>query len=155
MTEPPSQSPAETSSPPALMPFISEQPAGEWLARVFIGAPVQNSSGELIGDINDLVFGAAGHISAVALGVGGFLGMGEKIVAVPFSSLKINTGRDGVRIIVVPLDKAALEQAPAFRAVEKTTLDSVKDLAVLLGHKASETAGHIKDQAKKKLDSMK
>ena len=84
------------------------------------------------------MFDRSGHISTVVLGVGGFLGIGEKVVANVriFSALAFNTGKDGARIIVVPLDKGSLEQAPAFKAIEKTTLNSVKDLAVLLAHKS-------------------
>ena len=152
MTEP---IPQPTSNPAATVQFVTEQPGSEWLARVFLGAAVQNSSGETIGDINDLVFDRSGHISTVVLGVGGFLGMGEKVVAVPYSALTFAAGTDGARIIVVPLNKESLEQAPAFKAIEKTTLDSVKDLAVLLAHKASQKAGEITDQAKKKIEEIK
>ena len=127
MTEPILRPSLETSNPAATVQFVTEQPASEWLARVFLGAVVQNSSGETIGDVNDLVFDRSGHISTVVLGVGGFLGMGEKVVAVPYSALTFNAGKDGARIIVVPLNKESLEQAPAFKAIEKTTLDSVKD----------------------------
>lgn len=143
------------SSSPAAMKYVTEQPASEWLARVFLGAAVQNASGEMVGDIHDLVFDRSGHISTVVLGVGGFLGMGEKVVAVPFSDLTFSAGKDGARTIIIPLNKASLEQAPAFRALEKTTLDSVKDLAVILAHKASEKAGQMTDQAKKKIEEMK
>ena len=104
MTEPIPQPSLETSNPAATVQFVTEQPGSEWLARVFLGAAVQNSSGETIGDINDLVFDRSGHISTVVLGVGGFLGIGEKVVAVPFSALAFNTGKDGARIIVVSLD---------------------------------------------------
>ena len=40
----------------ATMPFVAQQPADEWLARVFIGQAVYNVAGEAIGDVNDLVF---------------------------------------------------------------------------------------------------
>lgn len=145
---------AETSNPGTTQ-FVTEQPTGEWLARVFLGSAVQNTSGETVGDINDLVFDRSGHIRTVVLGVGGFLGIGEKVVAVPFSALTFNADKDGARIIVAALNKASLEVAPAFKAIEKTTLDSVKDLAVVLAHKASEKAGQITDQAKKKIEEMK
>ena len=77
------------------------------------------------------------------------------MVAVPYSALTFAAGKDGARIIVVPLDEESLEQAPAFKAIEKTTLNSVKDLAVLLAHKASQKAGEITDQAKKKIEEIK
>lgn len=137
------------------MAFVTHQPANEWLARVFLGAAVQNTSGETVGEINDLVFEPSGRISTVVLGVGGFLGMGEKNVAVPYSALSFKAGKDDVRIIVVALSKDALDKAPAFMATEKTTMDKVKEKAADLGHKAAGKAVELKDQAAKKIDEMK
>ena len=45
---------------------------------------LQDANAQSIGDINDLVVAEDGSIEAVVIGVGGFLGMGEKSVAVPF-----------------------------------------------------------------------
>jgi sporulation protein YlmC with PRC-barrel domain len=144
---------AQLATPEAI-PFISAQPANEWLARVFIGAKVKNATGETIGDVNDLMFDKTGRISTVVLGIGGFLGVGEKDVAVPFNALAFTVGTEGQRIIIVPLSKDALNQAPLFKATEKTALDAVEEKAVELGKKASEKAGQLKDQAIKKIDDM-
>ena len=134
---------AQVPKPAAAMAFVVDQPPAEWLARVFLGADVQNAAGEKIGDINDLVFDRSGRISTVVLGVGGFLGMGEKHVAVPFTALTYSSGKDGARIIVVALSKDALRLAPAFKAIEKTTMDTVMDKAV-----------EMKNQAARKIDDM-
>jgi PRC-barrel domain len=146
---------AEETKGTGPIPFVTEQPANEWLARLYIDAPVQNTSGEKVGEVNDLVFDKAGHISTVVLGVGGFLGIGEKNVAVPFSALTYGGGNDGTRTIVVGLSKDALKQAPSFKATEKTTFDKMKDKAVDLGTKASDKAGELKDKAVKKVEDMK
>ena len=145
--------PVSAEAPKAIQ-FVTEQPASEWRARLFVGAAVQNSQGETVGDVNDLVFDRSGRISTVVLGVGGFLGMGEKNVAVPYGALSFKPGKDDGRIIVVELSKDALKQAPAYKATEKTTMDAVKDKAVELGTKASEKAVELKDQAAKKVDDM-
>ena len=137
------------------MPFVTQQPANEWLARVFIGQAVHNAAGETIGDVNDLVFDRKGQISTVVIGVGGFLSIGEKGVGVPFSRLTFNVGKDGERVIVVALSKQDLIDAPAFKATEKTTYDKVKDKAVDLGHKTVDKAVELKDQAAQKIDDMK
>jgi sporulation protein YlmC with PRC-barrel domain len=139
----------------AAMPFVTQQPANEWLARVFIGQAVHNAAGESIGDINDLVFNRKGQISTVVIGVGGFLGMGEKGVGVPFGTLTFNVGKNGERVVAVALSKQDLTQAPAFKATEKTTYDKVKDKAADLGHKAADKAVELKDQAAQKIDDMK
>jgi sporulation protein YlmC with PRC-barrel domain len=139
----------------AAMPFVTQQPPNEWLARVFIGQAVHNAAGEAIGDVNDLVFDRKGQISTVVIGVGGFLSIGEKGVGVPFGRLTFNAGKDGERVIVVALSKQNLIDAPAFKATEKTTYDKVKDKAVDLGHKAADKAVELKDQAAQKIDEMK
>jgi PRC-barrel domain len=146
---------AQTTKPGEPIRFVAEQPAGEWLARVFVGSIVQNGLGETVGDVNDLVFDPSGRISTVVLGVGGFLGMGEKDVGVPFGALTYKADKDGARVIVVALTKEALLLAPPFKATEKTTYDVVKDKAVTLAHRASEAATNLKNQAMKKVEEMK
>jgi sporulation protein YlmC with PRC-barrel domain len=145
---------AQTSVAVAPGAFILEQPENQWLAHVFLGAAVQNTAGETIGKIADLVFTPAGQISTAVLGVGGFLGMGEKHVAVPYSALSFKAGTDGARIIVVAVTKETLTAVPAFRATEKTTYDMVKDKAMDLGQKSVDKAVEIKDSAAKKIDDM-
>jgi hypothetical protein len=144
-----------TVTTPTTVQFVTEQPANEWLAHVFVGASVQNSAGETIGNINDLVFDHNGQISTVVLGVGGVLGMGEKNVGIPYSALSFKTGPDGARLIVVALSPAELKQAPIFKAVEKTSYDTMKDKAMVMGKKASDKAIELKDQAMKKVEDMK
>ena len=66
-----------------------------------------------IGDINDLLLDKEGKVSAVILGVGGFLGAGEKNVAVPFNALKL-TEKNGKRYLVMDTTKEALNSAPGY-----------------------------------------
>ena len=143
-----------TAKPGHAPQFIDKQPDGEWLARVFLGAYVQDVSGQRVGDINDLVFDRTGRITTVVLGVGGFLGIGEKTVAVPFKELAFSVDKDGARIIAVTVGKDTLMQAPAFHATEKTILDSVQDKAADLGHKSADKAAELKDQAARKIRDL-
>ena len=62
--------------------------AGDWLASTLIGRTVTNAQGETLGDINDLIVDEQGTVVAVVIGVGGFLGMGEKDVGVRYSALQ-------------------------------------------------------------------
>lgn len=139
---------------PVAVRFITEQPTNEWLARVFLGQPVHNTAGEVVGDVNDLIFDHQGRISAVVIGVGGFLSMGEKNVAVSYSDLTFNVGPKGERVIVVAVTKEILVKAPAFVATEKTTFDKVKDEAAILGQQTSDKAGELKDKAVQKYEDM-
>jgi sporulation protein YlmC with PRC-barrel domain len=62
--------------------------AGQWRASKVTGLNVYNNNNEKIGDINELIVDREGKIEAVVIGVGGFLGMGEHDVSVPFSQVK-------------------------------------------------------------------
>jgi sporulation protein YlmC with PRC-barrel domain len=61
---------------------------GEYRASKLVGVNVYNEANEKIGDINDVILDKSGKVVNVILGVGGFLGMGEHDVAVPFEKLK-------------------------------------------------------------------
>jgi hypothetical protein len=56
--------------------------SGEVSVRELLNKSITNAANDTIGDINDVLIGADGKIAAVIVGVGGFLGMGEKSVAV-------------------------------------------------------------------------
>jgi sporulation protein YlmC with PRC-barrel domain len=59
-----------------------------WRGSKVVGLNVYNDKNESIGSINDLLIDKGGNIKAVVLGVGGFLGMGEHLVAIPFDKIK-------------------------------------------------------------------
>lgn len=78
-----------------------------------------------VGEINDLLLGADGEVKAVMLDIGGFLGIGEKTVAVDMSELSfISDGEDNDDYFVtVALSTTMLENAPEFEraGVDETT----------------------------------
>jgi len=87
------------------------------LASQLIGETVYASEAEdaeTIGEVNDLIVANDGDIDAAVIGVGGFLGVGEKDVAVSFDSLKLVTDKDGDRYVVLETTKEELEAAPEF-----------------------------------------
>ena len=57
-----------------------------WWHPIFGGARVYSAIDEHVGDINEIIISREGKI--VAVGVGGFLGIGEKDVAVPFNAVE-------------------------------------------------------------------
>ena len=67
--------------------FVSTQQESDWLASSLIGRTVYNQQNEELGDINDVILGEDGQVVAVLIGVGGFLGIGEKDVGVKYSAL--------------------------------------------------------------------
>ena len=62
--------------------------AGLWQGSKVIGLNVYNDQNEKIGSIKDLMLDKSGKIESAVIGVGGFLGMGERDVAVKFSEIK-------------------------------------------------------------------
>jgi sporulation protein YlmC with PRC-barrel domain len=144
--------PAETRTG---TPFVTVQPQGQWLASRFVGQAVTNQAGQNIGDINDLLFDKTGHISTAVIGVGGFLGMGEKSVAIPFGSLSFTADAAGKRVVTIPFSKEQLQAAPSFQPTERTAYMRAKEQASEIGQKAIDKAGELKDMAGQKLEDMR
>ena len=61
---------------------------GQWRTSKLVGLNVYNDNNESLGSINDLLIDKTGNIKAVIIGVGGFLGVGEHLVAVPLDKIK-------------------------------------------------------------------
>src|SRR4029453_14169993 len=61
---------------------------GNWRTSKLVGLNVYNDSNESLGSINDLLTDKNGDIKGVVIGVGGFLGVGEHLVAVPLDKVK-------------------------------------------------------------------
>jgi sporulation protein YlmC with PRC-barrel domain len=61
---------------------------GDWRASKVVGLNVYNNNNENLGSINDLLMDKSGNIKAVVIGVGGFLGVGEHLVTIPFEKVK-------------------------------------------------------------------
>lgn len=93
--------PAYAQSPQATQPADRAAPAatttgsqekmmlkGNWRASKLMGLDVYNDGNEKLGDINELILDKNGKVSAVVIGVGGFLGMGEHDIAVSMDKLK-------------------------------------------------------------------
>ncbi|CAN7322136.1 PRC-barrel domain-containing protein [Devosia sp. LjRoot3] len=96
------------------------------LGTRLIGQPVFSTAGddaEEIGSISDLVFSEGGQIEAVVIGVGGFLGIGEKSVAVDFDALEFTLAADNTERWVLPTTAEALTTAPDFVWAEDEPVD--------------------------------
>jgi sporulation protein YlmC with PRC-barrel domain len=112
----PQPAPAAPAAQEAAPAAPAIQPADGFLATNLIGENVYNGTGdnaENIGDVNDLVLGSTGQVDAVVVGVGGFLGIGEKNVALNFGDLAW-AERDGDRWLVVNASKEQIEALPDF-----------------------------------------
>jgi sporulation protein YlmC with PRC-barrel domain len=83
--------PAATTAPAATPAPVAASDTtfnGNWRASKVVGLNVYNDKNESLGSINDLLTDKSGNIKGVVIGVGGFLGVGEHLVAVPFDKIK-------------------------------------------------------------------
>jgi sporulation protein YlmC with PRC-barrel domain len=90
-------------------------------ASGIIGMEVRNRQNEVLGEIKDLVLDInSGKVSYAVLGVGGFLGIREKLIALPPSALQIEKDHS---FLVLDADKSRIEAAPGFAATAWPNVD--------------------------------
>ena len=105
--------PAEQMAPARATDMMATLPGGALPISDYYNQAVYDNRDNKVGDVNDLLLDNGGKINAVIIGVGGFLGVGEKNVAVPFSSLKV-AEKNGSRYLVLETTKEALQSAPGY-----------------------------------------
>ncbi len=126
-TTPPATPPAATQPPAATPPARSpggetqmksqaptEEVKGAWNVRDFMRSRVYNMNGERIGDVNDILVDDSGRVTAIILGVGGFLGIGEKEVSMTPDQVKRMIHSDGQAYFTVNATKDQLTAAPDY-----------------------------------------
>lgn len=100
--------------------YLTEQAETQISANDYIGKPVYNAEEKSIGDVNDLIMEEDGGIVAAVIGVGGFLGIGEKDVAVPMEKLTMTRDAENnneVRLTTTETAEA-LQAAPEFKTLK-------------------------------------
>ncbi len=110
------EEPAET--------YFAEQLEDEILASELMNASVENAEGELLGSINDVLVSEEEGVKGVVIGVGGFLGLGQKNVAVNYE--EIDHVRDEYGNVTLQFNATAeeLEEAPEFRNLQQQIADA-------------------------------
>lgn len=151
-TTPPAATPPATSAAPSTSTSVnisgsSLESSGSWRASKLIGLDVYNQANDKLGDINELILDKDGKVAAVIIGVGGFLGVGERDIAVSLSDIKFveearpaatasttTTTRTTTAPAANPRDSMASNTAPAAKTTTTTTApayDWVPDHAVI------------------------
>ena len=87
--------------------------AGLHETKDIIGTRIKNAEGKDIGEIDQLLIDRNGKVSHAVIGLGGFAGMGEKKVVVPWSDLKFAPVAEGKKNAIV-IDEAKLVRAPYY-----------------------------------------
>jgi hypothetical protein len=80
-------------------------------ASKVIGTSVVNDANDTVGKIDDIIIGQDGKSPFVVLSVGGFLGMGNKLIVLPYEQLKTTEGK----IVLPGATKDALKALPEFK----------------------------------------
>ncbi len=113
--------PRTTSLPPRTEParavYLQTAPAN-WVSigsapNEYVNADIYNRAGEKVGTVKDILVGPDGKMAAAIINVGRFLGIGDRDVAVLFSTLKVENRETGQRIVIDTV-KDTLLAAPAF-----------------------------------------
>jgi hypothetical protein len=115
---------AKESPPQPVEGQIVTQDKATLLASAIIGGSVYSPADESVGDVNDLVIKPTGEIEAVVVGVGGFIGIGEKDVAITLDRFTMEPTPDlSSTKLVLNATKEELEAAPAFKSAYAQKLD--------------------------------
>lgn len=93
--------------------FVTMKPADTLSSRL-IGTNLYNMQNESLGEIEDLVIENGKTVTGIVVGVGGFLGMGERYVAIDPSSITLRVENSNITRAMVNTTKDNLKNAPAF-----------------------------------------
>ncbi|MEB3420435.1 PRC-barrel domain-containing protein [Salipiger marinus] len=109
---------------------VSQQDSAEMLGDWLLSTGVISPEGETIGSIKDFIITEEGQITGVILGVGGFLGIGEKDIAVDYSQLDIQYDGDAIELAMT---REQAEEAPEYQYREKETPPSAQPAGDAMG----------------------
>lgn len=125
------QAPAATTGTEQAGGYLTAQSADQISAKTYMGQSVYNGQNESIGSINDLILQKQGGVVAAVVGVGGFLGIGQKNVAVPFDKITATQNAQDSTVKLTATETAeSLKAAPEF-----------KTLSMQASEKAASSAG--------------
>ena len=111
---------ADTAAKAGRAQIMNSVPAQSVTVTDWYKQSVFNHSNSKIGEIKDVLLSQDGKVTALITGVGGFLGMGEKDVAVLFDAVK-HTVKDGKAYLTLDTTKDALKAAPGLKYDRNTT----------------------------------
>jgi sporulation protein YlmC with PRC-barrel domain len=112
-----SPAPSSVAADKSSAKFVNSQRSDQFLASKFKGTDVVGNDNEKIGDISDILFDKSGKVEAYVLGVGGFLGIGAKDVALAPSAFQVVPGdksKNEDDKLKLSMTKDELKQAATF-----------------------------------------
>jgi len=90
-------------------------PADGWTVTNYYKQSVYDTKQNKIGSVDDVLLDKSGKVSALIVGVGGFLGMGEKDVAVPFEAVKVEKKDNNKWYLTLDETKDSLKAATGYK----------------------------------------
>lgn len=106
------------ANPPAARSGTMTSQPGTGTAEVrgnrLIGADVKSANNEKIGDVSEVLVSTDGRINAIVVSVGGFLGMGDRKVALPWEQLRFSSEGNDL-IVMASATKESLKEMPEYR----------------------------------------
>ena len=133
--------------------YKGQQPTQYLAADLLLKAKVRGADGEIFGDIEDLILNEYNQVEGVIIGVGGFLGVGEKRIGVRYSALQF-TDKGGETIVSLPqATKEVIKALAPYKRARppKSFLQGVTERAKELAAKTSETTKDAYEKAKKQV----
>ena len=129
-TSPPKPQPQKTETPkaPVAGQIVAQESDTILADRDFIGQTVYAGDKSKVGSISDLILSKDGKtVQGFVIGVGGFLGIGEKNVALQMDKLKMAHNADGSVMLTMDVTKDELSNAPAFKSKRDQDAESKRN----------------------------
>jgi sporulation protein YlmC with PRC-barrel domain len=104
---------------------MTDEPANAMTVTDYYKQAVYDPQNNKIGDVEDVLLTSDGRVNALVIGVGGFLGIGEKHVLVPFTAVKMDR-KDNKVTLMMNSSKDELKAAPGFK-YDRTKTGWVKE----------------------------
>ncbi len=118
--------------------FVAQNPSDRVTSKL-VGLTIQNGANETIGEIADVVLDDKNTVKSWVVGVGGFLGLGTKYVAIDPSALKITRVDNASLKAVIDTNKDQLRAAPEYIYLGKAKPDAKATDAKAAGTTTTET----------------
>ena len=140
--------------------FPAQTPFQHLATTSLLGAAIHDSSGKVIGDIEELILSTDHRIIGVIMGVGGALGFGEKKIAVRMSALHFKRG-DQKTFITLNVSEDDIDNAPAYKAktIKKSLIErgaeATRKVLKKAAQKTSETVSKAREATRKAVEPAK
>ncbi|MBZ8134639.1 PRC-barrel domain-containing protein [Afifella sp. IM 167] len=149
-SQPTTETQAQTNVDVKTQQGSNEALASDWMGKTVYSSAAQDA--KEIGDINDLLLDEKGDVTAAIVGVGGFLGIGEHTVAIPYDQFEVTQDQNGDPRLVLNTTEEALKNAPEFERQEGQR--TFADMRENGGNNAENTSMAANDSAKQDADKM-